>query len=42
MPLTVQFDVDVCDFRHEPMVGDDGAAASTHARWPGKLVRSVR
>lgn len=42
MPLTVQLDVDMCDFRHRPMVGDERRVASAPARWPGEPARTVR
>jgi len=42
MPLTIQLDFDMGDFRHEPMVCDQRGRASTPAHWSGKLAWSVR
>lgn len=42
MSLTIQLHFDMRNFRHEPMVCDMRRGAGAHARWTGKLGRSVR
>ena len=42
MPLTVEVDFHVGDFRHEPMVCDRRGTVHLHAHWPGRLARTAR
>jgi len=42
MCLAIQVELDVCDFCHEPMVGDRHRTVLGHVQWPGKRDRVAR